>query len=205
MKISKIALSLSVVFSLFYGCRTQPVNIVKIPVKSKSTIDFVKYDKILYKPFIYKNFPIGYDPGPSVDFFFLNEFKKIIKKDISKYSSDNKKSVITNSEKSLLIIGEIILDIKIRHVVDRKKRRKKGVFVKIENWNMKMDIKFIDMNTGKNIFNKILKEKILSTDGKRPDYNFEFLFGKVTEKFVRYFLGLGRYETRYLMKKRDKK
>ncbi|MCK5222573.1 MAG: hypothetical protein KAR14_13390, partial [Candidatus Aminicenantes bacterium] len=101
----------------------------------------------------------------------------------------------------LLISGEIILKIKERNVIGEKKGRKKGrFFIKMENWELQLDIFFKDVATGKNIFSKKIKETFNGAERNKPDFNFELLFRKITEKFVRLFMGLGRMEIRYLIK-----
>ena len=192
----------AVIIAFIIGsCRTQPVNIVKIPVKSSTTIDFIKYKDVVYDPVKVEKFPTEYDPGPSIDYFFLNELPKTIKKPIRRQNSGEKPVSGLKEGELLLIGGEISLKIKERNVIDEQKgRKKRRIFVKIENWELQLEIFFRDAATGKNIFSKKLKETYNGADRKKPAYNFEFLFRKITEKFVRLVMGLGRLETRYLIK-----
>ncbi len=183
------------------SCRTQPVNIVKIPVKSSTTIDLIKYKNVVYDPVKVEKFPSEYDPGPSIDYFFLNELPKTINKPITRQKPGEDPVSSLKEGELLLIGGEISLKIKERHVIDEQKgRKKRRIFVKIENWELQLEIFFRDAATGKNIFSKKIKETYNGADRKKPDYNFEYLFRKITEKFVRLFMGLGRLETRYLIK-----
>ncbi len=197
-----IIIAIAVITAFMIGsCRTQPVNIVRIPVKSSTTIDFLKYKDVAYDPVKVEKFPSEYDPGPSIDYFFLNELPKMIKKPIKRQILEGKPVSDLKEGELLLIGGEISLKIKERNVIDEQKgKKKRRIFVKIENWELQLEIFFRDAATGKDIFSKKLKETYNGADRKKPDYNFEFLFRKITEKFVKLFMGLGRLETRYLMK-----
>jgi len=186
---------------LIGGCRTQPVNLVRIPVKSKNTINFLKFRNLAYIPVKAEKFPSEYDPGPIIDYFFMNDFPKTIEKPILKYVAEQYDLTNLQEGDLLLIGGDISLNIKERNVIDEKKEgKKRRVFVKIENWEMQLEIFFRDAKTGKDVFSKTLIESLNGADKSKPDYNFEFLFRKITEKLVNLFMGLGRLETRYLMK-----
>lgn len=186
---------------LIGNCRTRPVNLVRIPVKSTNAINFIKYKEIVYNPIKVEKFPSEYDPGPSIDYFFLNELPKTITKPISRYQPEEEKNTELKEGDLLLIGGEITLIIKERNVIGEKKgKQRRKFFIKIENWELQLDIFFRDAATGKNIFSKIIKESFNGAEKNKPDYNFEFLFRKITEKFVRLFMGLGRMEVRYLIK-----
>ncbi len=196
-----LIISFIVITILIGNCKNQPVNIVRIPVKSTNAINLIKYKNILYKSVKTFNFPSEYDPGPSIDYFFLNELPKIMKKPIRNQNRVTQKLTELKDGNLLLIGGDLTLKIKERNVIDVKKgRNKRRVFVKIENWEIKFNVFFRDMTSGKNIFKKTFRESLNGADKKKPDYNFEFLFRKITEKFVNFFMGLGRLETRYLMK-----
>ena len=199
-KIIIIAYSVILTF-LASSCNTRPVNLVRIPVKSVNAINFLKYKDIAYVPVKVEKFPSEYDPGPSIDYFFLNELPKTLKMPVKRYIPVEKTSSELKEGDLLLVGGDISLIIKERNVIDDDKE-KKGlrVFVKIENWELSLNVFFRDAVTGKDVFSKNIKETFNSADRSKPDYNFEFLFKNITEKLVRLFMGLGRMEVRYLIK-----
>ncbi len=198
--------TLVIVFSLIFtllaaSCNTRPVNLVRIPVKSVNAINFLKYKDIAYVPVKVEKFPSEYDPGPSIDYFFLNELPKTLKKPVSRYTPEDKTSSVLKEGDLLLVGGDLSLTIKERNVIDDDKE-KKGVrvFVKIENWDLTLNVFFKDAVTGKDVFSRTIKESFNGADRNKPDYNFEFLFKNITEKLIRLFMGLGRMEVRYLIK-----
>ncbi len=199
-KITIIILSVIITF-LAGSCNTRPVNLVRIPVKSVNTINFLKYKNIAYVPIKVEKFPSEYNPGPSIDYFFLNDLPKTLRKPVSRYEPVEKTFSELKEGDLLLIGGDISLVIKERNVIDDDKE-KKGlkVFKKIENWEVSFNVYFRDAVTGKDVFSKTIKESYKSADRNKPDYNFEFLFKNITEKLVRLFMGLGRMEVRYLIK-----
>lgn len=201
MRRSILIICIVVLAFLIGSCRTQPVNLVRIPVKSTNAINFIKYKEIVYNPVKVEKFPSEYNPGPSIDYFFLNELPKTIVKPISRYQPEGRDASELKEGDLLLISGEVILKIKERNVIGEKKgKKKRKFFIKMENWELQLDIFFRDVATGKNIFSKKIKEAFNGAERNKPDYYFELLFRKITEKFVRLFMGLGRMEIRYLIK-----
>ena len=199
-KIIAITFALIVVF-LTGSCNTKPINLVRIPVKSINTINFLKYKNIVYDTIKAEKFPSEYDPGPSIDYFFLNELPKTLKKPISRYTSPEKDKSELKEGEVLIVGGDISLKIKERSVIDDDKKRKgRRVFVKIENWDLSLNVFFRDAATGKDVFSKTIKDTYNGAERNKPDYNFEFLYKNITEKLVRMFMGLGRMEVRYLIK-----
>ncbi len=180
------------------SCSTRRVDLVRIPVVSKSAIDFVRFKKVVYAPIKVKKFPSEFKPESSINYFFLKEMPKVIDKPVGEYDSSNEINEGLNEGDLLLVGGELSLNIKKRSVIREKK--KKRVFVEVENWELSLEIFFKDVATGKEMFKKTLKGSLIGADGEKPDYNFEFIFRKVTEKFIRVFMGLGKLETRYLLK-----
>jgi len=180
------------------NCSTQKVHLVRIPVVSKSAIDFVKFKKVVYDPIKVIEFQPEFKPEFSINYFFLEEMPKVIDKPIKKFDPANNMSEGLKAGDVLLVGGKLSLKIKELSVISEKK--KKRVFVKVENWELSLEISFKDLATGKEIFKKTLKGSLSGVDGKKPDYNFEFVFRKVTEKFVRIFMGLEKLERRYLLK-----
>ncbi len=199
-KVIAITFAVIVIF-LTESCNTRPVNLVRIPVKSINTINFLKYINIAYDPVKVENFPSEYDPGPSIDYFFLNELPKTLKKPISRYKPSEKDVSELKEGDLLLVGGDISLKIKERSVIDDDKKRKgRRIFVKIENWNLSLNVFFRDAATGKDVFSKTIKDSYNGAERNKPDYNFEYLFKNITEKLVKMFMGLGRMEVRYLIK-----
>lgn len=192
----------SVILAFLIGsCRTSPVNLVRIPVKSTNAINFINYKEIAYNPIKAEKFPSEYDPGPIMDYFFLNELPKTIEKQISRYHTGEKDNSELREGDLLLISGKITLKKKKRNMISEKTgKQKRRSFIKIENWELHLDIFFRDVATGKDIFSKKIKETLNGAERNKPDYNFELLFRKISEKFVRLFMGLGRMEIRYLFK-----
>ncbi|MEN8222928.1 MAG: hypothetical protein ABFR36_06675 [Acidobacteriota bacterium] len=201
MKKTTIIIFAAILILLLGNCSTKRINLVRIPVKSANTINFLKYKDIAYDPVKVEKFPSEYDPGPSIDYFFLNELPKTLKRSVKRYTPVDKSSPELKEGDLLLVGGEISLTIKKRSVIDDDKE-KKGVrvFVKIENWELSLNVFFRDAATGKDVFSKTIKESYNGADRNKPDYNFEFLFKNITERLVRSFMGLGRMEVRYLIK-----
>jgi len=201
MKRTKLIIYAVFLTFLIGSCRTQPVDLVRIPVQSRNAINFIKYKDIVYDPAKIEKFPSEFDPGPSIDYFFLNELPKTIKKPVKRYKPELYDTSKLKEGDLLLISGEVTLKIKERNVIDEQRgKEKRRVFIKVENWELQFIILFRDLATGKDIFSKTLKDSLSGADKNKPDYNFEFLFRKITEKFVNLFMGLGRLETRYLLK-----
>lgn len=200
MRKAHIFLYIFIAVFLVNSCRTQPVNIVRIPVKTKDAIGFVKYKSILYEGITIEKFPSDYDPSASVDYFFLNELPKTIRKEVSRHIPDESDQTVLKEGEILLIGGKLNLNVKERNVIDEDRKKKARVFKKIENWEMEFSIFFRDPASGKNVFSNVFRESMNGVEKNKPDYNFEFLFRKITEKFLRVFMGLGRLESRYLFK-----
>lgn len=201
MKRTIIIATIAALAILAGNCNTRPVNLVRIPVKSANTINFLKFKNIAYDALKVEKFPAEYDPGPSIDYFFLNELPKTLKKPVTRFDKELAKPDQFKEGELLLVSGELSLGIKERNVIDDDKE-KKGlrVFVKVENWEMELKIFFRDFATGEEVFSKSIKEAYNGADRTKPDFNFEFLFKNITEKLIRMFMGLGRMEVRYLIK-----
>lgn len=185
----------------FFGCNMEKYTIVHIPVPSKKAIDFIKYKKIFFSPFEITGHLEGFDPQVEVNSFFLSEFPKVINKEIS--GPVNPKDLSGIEKSTLLIEGKIIVKVDQRSIIDTKKARhkKRRVFVKVENWEMELEIFFKDLNQKETVLRKKFKSKLNSADPKRPDYNFKFLFRKITENFIRKVMRIGKIESRFLFKK----
>ena len=196
----KIIMTLMIIIAIIIsGCKLQNSRIVHFPVTGKNAIDFEKYKDIFFENIEIKSFTESYDPSHDIKNFFINEFSKAIKRDIilADISKTEEKTGVSNP--SLIIGGELKLKIIKRSIIEGGKKEKK--FVKVENWEMEMKIFFRDTETDKKIFFKTLKSTINSADPKKPDYNFKFLFRKITEKFIRGIRPVGKIERRYLLTK----
>jgi len=201
MKIRIVSIIFFGAILLFSGCSVEKYSVVSIPVPTKKAIDFIKYEHIYFSPFDIKGTPEGLSPYKVINFFFLDEFPKVIKKKIEGPVYPDKFPEFKKN--SLLIKGKVFLKINRRSVINTKKikHKKRKVFVKVENWEIQTEIEFFDPLLKKTIFKKMIKSTLNSANPKRPDYNFRYLFRKTTEKFIRRIMRVGKTERRFLLKK----
>ncbi len=182
------------------ACRGDRFSLVYIPVPTVKAVDFAGYQDIFYSGIMIKGIPENIQSKKITNNFFVNEFSKVVKKRVSGPVSIDPKAEKRN--KSLLISGDIVVNIKKRSIIGSKKKdgKKIRIFKKVENWELEMSLTFQDIGTGKILFTKKMKSILNSADPKRPDYNFRFLFRRVTERFIRRVMRLGKIESRYLLK-----
>ncbi|MEN8153975.1 MAG: hypothetical protein ABFR75_08115 [Acidobacteriota bacterium] len=194
----KISIIILILISfVLTGCKIQGHKIVHFEVINKGAIDFDKYKNIFFEDIKINSSVKSYDPIPDINEFFLEEFPKAIKRDIKRAEVPESISKDPVSGSSLIIRGELTLKTIKRSIIREKKKEKK--FVKVENWEMEMKIFFTDMKSGKKVFFKTLKSLLNTADPKKPDYNFKFLFTKITEKLIKGIIRVGKTERRYLL------
>ncbi|MCP5105228.1 MAG: hypothetical protein GY950_17700 [bacterium] len=189
-------------------------NEVRLDFDDVTATDFDKYDKIVYADLLLDSVPKSYNPEPELKTFFLEDFSRITGKEITHLSpkeetaKDSKERIAQLQEKlkqtanTLLITGKLIFDIKSRRKIkevenDAGKKEKK--FVKVEHWSLTLKIEAVEVDNGKTVFSKKYSEKISDADTIKPKYNFETLFYKINNRFVKDVTAEKKRARRYLL------
>lgn len=192
---------------------------VKLEISETKSIDFSKYDKIVYADLILESTPEDFNPTKELSGFFVEDLSKVlgkkieplnvadIDKDTTMGTEDNArlekiKERLKESPKSLLITGKLTFDIKTRTKVDDVKGetgKKEKTFVKVQHWGLTMKVRLIEVETGKELFNRSYSEKTASADITNPKYNFDDLFFKINNNFTRDLTSKKSTQRRYLL------
>ena len=192
---------------------------VKLEINEMKAIDYNKYDKIVYAALILESTPEDFNPAKELNDFFVGDLSKVlgkkieplnvadIDKEIKADTEDNArlekiKDRLKESPNSLLITGKLTFDIKTRTKVDEVKGesgKKEKTFVKVQHWGLTMKVRFIEMETGKELFNKSYSEKTAGADVHNPKYNFDDLFFKLNNNFTRDLTSKKSTQRRYLL------
>ncbi len=218
MKTKKIFIlaSISIIAAMFIvtlsSCSENFVR-VRISVSENQTFDFEQYDKIVYADLILEDLPKDYNPEEELKIFFLKDFPKLIERDIEHFAGKEKagkerlesiKESVRESPNSLLITGKLIFDIKSRRMikdVTNKEGKKEKSFVEVQHWELTLDITVTDLSSDKELFKKSYSEKISDADTSNPKYNFEKLFFKINNRFVKEITSVKKMQRRYLLTK----
>lgn len=201
---------IATVFLMLTACTNNFVE-VRIKVSDVKVIDFNKYDKIVYADLAIESPPKGYTPVNELNLFFLEDFAKIIGKDIehfeiSELSEKKRRELITEKYKestnTLLITGKVTFEIKTRskiQEVKNKEGKKEKKFVPVQHWTLKVKIEIIEPGTGEEFFKKTYSEKTAEPDLTDPKYNFDDLFFKINNRFQKNITNIKRTQRRYLL------
>ncbi len=178
-------------------------SIVNIEVTAPNVIKFDKYKSIYYKDLIMDVRIENFDPTKSVTHFFMDEFPMATKAHIMKYDEE-KNAKLAPGE--LLISGSLKLSVKERNKIEDVKNEKgKGKsrqFVKVQHWDLKMEVIFTEGTEdgkGNEIFKKEFDEKLADADPESAQFNFENLFFKMTNRFTTRVTTIKRTQRRYLL------
>lgn len=217
--LSSIILAAIVMTSLtLISCSTN-FSEVKLEINETKAIDFNKYDKIVYADLILESTPDDFNPGKELTDFFVDDLSKVLgkkveplnviesDKDISANTEENArlekiKEHLKETPNSLLITGKLTFDIKTRTKIDEVKGesgKKEKTFVKVQHWGLTMKIRLIEMETGKELFNRNYSEKTASADVTNPKYNFDDLFFKINNNFTRDLTSKKSTQRRFLL------
>jgi len=213
MKIRKIKLISIILFIIFsVSCSTKENIRVNINIGDVNIVDLNKYIKILYNDFEIKLPKNSFNSKKYVKDFFLNDFSKAIEKKVEYFDTDtdffkDSETFLENLKKTqntLLITGKIRVDINNRNMIKKiktKSGKRKKSFVQIQDWKMTSDILLIDSNTGKKIYKKSFTENIKDAESFDTKFNFETLFFKTTNRFIKLILNRTKIQDRYLLVK----
>ncbi len=213
MKIKKIKLIPIILFIIFSISCSHKENIrVNISMGDINIVDLDKYIKILYNDFEIKLPKNSFNSKKYVKDFFLNDFSKAVEKKVEYFDTDTdfyKDSKfflenLKNFSKTLLITGKIKIEIKSRSIIKKikvKSGKRKKSFVQVQDWKMTSDIVLIDSGTGEKIYEKNFIDNIKDSETSDTKFNFETLFFKTTNKFIKSILNRTKIEDRYLLVK----
>jgi hypothetical protein len=144
--------------------------------------------------------------------FFTHEFQKTLNRKIEyfepeKNAADSIQSLrekLKNFPNSLLITGKFKTDVKTRSIVKdiKKETKKKKAFVKIELWEMELEVEYIDTNSFKTLGKKTIRSNLKDADPTKTEFNFKSLFDKITDQFLQESQKKVRIQVRYLLKNR---
>ena len=213
MKIKKIKLIPIILFIIFSISCSHKENIrVNISMGDINIVDLDKYIKILYNDFEIKLPKNSFNSKKYVKDFFLNDFSKAVEKKVEYFDTDTdffKDSKfflenLKNFSKTLLITGKIKIEIKSRSMIKKikvKSGKRKKSFVQVQDWKMTSDIVLIDSGTGEKIYEKNFIDNIKDSETSDTKFNFETLFFKTTNKFIKSILNRTKIEDRYLLVK----
>lgn len=174
---------------------------VKIEIPEQHTLDFSKYNKIIYKDLTLESLPKDLNPGQDIKEFFLKDFAKSIDKNIESWTPEaygDGKPV----QNALLISGTLKTDLKERSKIEESKNKsgkKQRGFVTIQNWAVTLTVIFTDLSDGKEIHKETLEEKKSDTDQKNMKFNFNDMFYKLSNKLVFKLTQSKRPEKRFLL------
>ena len=195
---------------LFFSCSQKPL-IIKFPVPVQGAIPFNKFDKIFIGGF-HLDTPIT-DPDPETELshFFTTDFQQAVKRKIEylpleKGLTDPMTTLrekLKNYPNSLLITGKFTIDIKTRSMVKdvkNKSGKKKKAFVKIQLWEMKMKVAFIETDAFNILKEDTFTEKLKDADPQKGKFNFKSLFDSITDRLLQKSLKKFKIQERYLLK-----
>ena len=194
------------------SCASQSTLQVTVPVNAPDAIKFLDYDKVFYGGINIQAEVEPIEPGKNLADFFTDEFSQIVGREITPLPLDPEaaktgRSIeerVSHIPNSLLIKGEFSIDIKSQNIVkDEKGRSKKKVRVlsKVELWEMKLSVSFIETETGKPVAVHSMTTRMKDADPEKRSYNFKSLFDDITDQFVRKATRKVRMEKRTLLLK----
>jgi len=201
---------ITVVFIILTACSNNFTE-VRIKVSDIKVIDFNKYDKIVYADLAIESPPKGFTPVNELNLFFLEDFAKIIGKDIQHFEvkeepGKKREDIIAEAYKdspnTLLITGKVTFEIKTRskiREVKNKEGKKEKKFVPVQHWTLKVKIEIIEAGKGEALFKKTYSEKTAEPDISDPKYNFDDLFFEINNRFQKDITNIKRTQRRYLL------
>lgn len=202
-------IAVAVVFAMLLGtaCSSSKGykgrSIVRIDVIAPNAVKFDKFANVIYKDLSLDIRIENFDPKDAVTSFFMDEFARTTKSKIEAFDSAKHAKLAPGQ---LLISGSLRLSVKERSKIeDVKKEKGKGKsrkFVKVQHWDLKMEIiltEGTEDGAGKEIFKKEFKEKIADADPESARFNFENLFFKITNRFTARATTIKRTQRRYLL------
>lgn len=192
---------------------------VKLEINETKALDFNKYDKIVYADLILESTPEDFNPAKELNDFFVGDLSKVLGKKVESFNGadidkdtptgtddsarlEKIKERLKESANSLLITGKLTFDIKTRTKVDEVKGesgKKEKTFIKVQHWGLSMKVQLIEVDTGKELFNRSYSEKTASADVTNPKYNFDDLFFKINNNFTRDLTSKKSTQRRYLL------
>jgi len=195
-----LALILSLIFmvscsSKSFGVRTE----VTINLQNPISIDYSKFDKIVYKDFVPESLPKNFDPTEDIRKFFIDDFSRTVEKKIEPWNIESQDQT---GPSVLLITGKYKIDIKERSKIkevsnESTKGKKIRAFVNIQNWEMAVTI--IMQTDGKELFKEEFIEKLDEAEAENLKFNFEKLFYTVSSRFLRNATQLKKEERRFIL------
>ena len=190
--------------ALLPGCSSRSVGNrmeVMIEMPDPRSFNFDGYENIIYKDLTLEGMPEGYNPDNEIKTFFIDDMSRTIDKKIQHW--DRKKHAEMVPKKLLLISGNLKIDVKsrskIKDVKDQGKKKSKKAFVTVQHWEMTLSLILKDASTGKDVFKNKFKAKLANADPKAGKFNFEKLFFKVTNQFVRKVTRTRKMQRRHIL------
>ncbi len=209
----KYQIPIIVIIALFAFASCSDNHImVRIPVHKSNTVELDDYEQILVTDFDRSITPDSFKPEISLKEFFLDDFAKFINRKVeyikidepTKKESENLKAFLAEHPKTLLITGKITVEIKETSIIKETKNKygdKIKSFVKIKNWSIAMNINLYDSTTGSTIRSFNLSDQLKDDEGQEDKYNYNSIFNKVTDKFIRSITNKTIMQRRYLLLK----
>lgn len=207
----KAAILATVLLSLIACSKAKDHVAVRIPVNNPGAIDFKAKDKIFFLDLSLQNLPEKLDPKPLMHTFFLDELPKEIGKDIEVLeleedggkSRENLGELLKVHQKSLLITGNLKVDIKKRSIIRKVKTEGKKIkqFVPVQLWEMVLTMTITDSDSGEKIFEEEFKSQLKEADPDKQAFNFKSLFNTLCERFIKKIKKTKRFEERFLLLK----
>jgi hypothetical protein len=191
---------------LFSGCGSGIGNRLEVTLElpDPHSINFDKYEKILYKGVTLESVPKGYDPTPEIKSFFLEDLGRVIEKKVEQWDREKHGEMVPDG--LLVISGNLKISVKSRSKIEDvkgegkgKKKKGKKQFVTVQHWDMTMTLELKDASAGKAIFKEDFKAKLANADPETLKFNFENLFFKVTTRFVKKVTRTKKMQRRHLL------
>lgn len=172
---------------------------VSLNLPDPGSVQFEKYETILFKGVDLEGIPKDFDPGPFLDSFFIDDISRTIEKQVVAW--DRKKHGEMVPKKLLEISGRLKLEInsrsKISDVKENGKIKKK--FVTVQHWTMTLTVELKDASTGKMVYKDDYSAKLANAEADAVKFNFDNLFFKVSGRFLKRMTRTKRMQRRHLL------
>lgn len=208
-KMKNKIICLMVMTGLFLSCSQRPLT-VRFPTKKEEAIPFKKFEKIFLSALAVESPVTDIDPKRELIDFFTVDFQRAVKRKVEYLPLETGatdplpilKEKLKNFPDSLLITGKLSLDIKSRSIIKdikNKKGKKQKKFVKIEMWEIKLKVRFIETETFEILKEKTFSEKSTDADPEKTDFNFKSLFDRITDRLILNSTRQVKMQERYLL------
>jgi hypothetical protein len=196
---------------LLISCSGENSIPVKIELEKDQALSAKPFENILYVPMTVLWEKSSIDPQPIMTSFFLNDFAKVVRKDVQLLETENNYfdnadaflEEVRSKPNTLVICGNILIEQKDKSIIKefKENKKKKKAFVSIQDLKMQMEIVLIDTNSAKVFFKDTFKYKSTNIDPQQEKFNFDRLFSRNINRLVRNFMSRKRKEERLLLTK----